>query len=133
MLVPFTQYINAEANLKRLSRTLSLHPAAALTIFSAYIQQHPVVRDVDLRNSILEHLLSSASQPLLADPEAVERILSLAGPDNYNHALQLAQLHNFPPLVVHVLREQKRTEDLLRYLLKEGNIDDVVECCGEEA
>lgn len=77
--------------------------------------------------------------------------MNLVDADNYKEALHLAQLYRYPPLVIYVLRKQNlysyfyyffifskffyffRIEDLLRYLLKEGDINDVVEYCGQDA
>ncbi|KAH7721919.1 CRE-VPS-11 protein [Aphelenchoides avenae] len=80
----------------------------------------------DLRRVVLEHKLQKG-----VDASQTQGLVRMIQPEDYADALRLAQLYRCPPLVIHILRSQKRMDDLLRYLLREGDVRDVMRLCDE--
>nr|CAD2184080.1 unnamed protein product [Meloidogyne enterolobii] len=121
-----------EANHSQLVKMLMSRPSRMEEIFTE-LNISGQLQDVHLRNALLEQRLKRFESGEDYSKEDVDEILQLIGPDNSEQALLLEKRYKCPPLVMHILRLQNRKEDLLRYLLNEGNIIEVIELCGEKA
>lgn len=117
-----------ETEVKVLIKLLNSHPKY---LKSLYEKANDVVRrNVTLRNAVLEHTLERMkSSEEENDFEFQELIFELVDSDNYDNALRLGQLQSYAPLVIYVLRKQKRFDELLRYLLRDGGINDIIDEC----
>ncbi|CAD5220008.1 unnamed protein product [Bursaphelenchus okinawaensis] len=81
--------------------------------------------------ALLEHLIAKMSDDDKKNPEQLDQLYDLVRPDTVNDAIQLGRQYNVPALVFYVYRKTKKTEDLLRYLLQEGDLEHVIEMCDE--
>ncbi|CAD5227197.1 unnamed protein product [Bursaphelenchus xylophilus] len=81
--------------------------------------------------ALLEHLISKMTDKEKKDPKKLDQLYDLIRPDVVTDAIQLGRQYNVPALVIHVYRKTKKTEDLLRYLLQEGDLENVIEMCDE--
>uniref|UniRef100_A0A914YIW2 Vacuolar protein sorting-associated protein 11 homolog n=1 Tax=Panagrolaimus superbus TaxID=310955 RepID=A0A914YIW2_9BILA len=120
-----------ETDVKVLVKLLNSHPKYLKIL---YEKAHDNVRrNVVLRNAVLEHTLErmkTSEQGI--DQEAEDLIFELVDPSNYDNALRLGQLQSYSPLVIYVLRKQQRYDELLRYLLRDGEINDIIEECNNK-
>ncbi|KAI1726559.1 zinc finger, c3HC4 type (RING finger) domain-containing protein [Ditylenchus destructor] len=121
-----------DADLQKLTKVLINKPERLESIYS---ERNKVTRvnDTFLRNTVLENRLNRWSrEKTTLSPKEIEEIVGLVDSDNLDQALHLGQMYKFAPLVIHILKKQNRKEEMLRFLLKEGDINDIVQCCGED-
>uniref|UniRef100_A0A1I8BXT0 RING-type domain-containing protein n=1 Tax=Meloidogyne hapla TaxID=6305 RepID=A0A1I8BXT0_MELHA len=121
-----------EANHSQLVKMLMSRPARMEEIFTE-LSISGQLQDVHLRNALLEQRLKRLESGEDYSKEVIDEILQLIGPDNFEQALLLEKRYNCPSLIMNILRLQNRKDELLRYLLSEGNIIEVIELCGEKA
>uniref|UniRef100_A0A914M6T4 Vacuolar protein sorting-associated protein 11 homolog n=1 Tax=Meloidogyne incognita TaxID=6306 RepID=A0A914M6T4_MELIC len=121
-----------EENHSQLVKMLMSRPSRMEEIFTE-LNISGQLQDVHLRNALLEQRLKRFESGEDYSKQDIDEILQLIGPDNSEQALLLEKRYKCPPLVMHILRLQNRKEDLLRYLLNEGNIIEIIELCGEKA
>uniref|UniRef100_A0A915D319 Uncharacterized protein n=1 Tax=Ditylenchus dipsaci TaxID=166011 RepID=A0A915D319_9BILA len=126
--------VSENANVKQLVNVL-INSNKADKLEEVFDQMSSVkpVEDVFMRNAVLEQRLKTFAKKGSISPQKSRNIIELVNTDNYEQALHLGQIYKFAPLVIHILRQQNRLEDMLRFLLKEGDINDIIQCCGEEA
>lgn len=119
-----------EADVKVLIKLLNSHPKYLKRL---YEHAHEVVKkNVQLRNAVLEHVLERMKTHEDDGPDVQELIFELVDVDNFDIALRLGQLQSYAPLVIYILRKLHRYDELLRYLLRDGGINDIIDECENE-
>ncbi|KAE9549503.1 hypothetical protein FO519_007286 [Halicephalobus sp. NKZ332] len=119
-----------DADLRVLVKLLNGHPEYLRKLYNK-ANKH-VKESLVMRNAVLEHTLERMRSAQRKDPDFQAHVFDLVGEDNYESALRLGQLHSYPPLVIHVLRNQRRDDELLRYLLRDGEVIDIIQECNKE-
>lgn len=118
------------ANIEVLIKLLNGHPEYLKRLYENANKQ--VKENLQMRNAVLEHTLERMNALERKDLNFQARIFDLVAEDNYDVALRLGQLHSYSPLVIHVLRQQQKNDELLRYVLRDGDITDIIQACGQD-
>uniref|UniRef100_A0A915DXH5 PEP5/VPS11 N-terminal domain-containing protein n=1 Tax=Ditylenchus dipsaci TaxID=166011 RepID=A0A915DXH5_9BILA len=112
--------VSENANVKQLVNVL-INSNKADKLEEVFDQMSSVkpVEDVFMRNAVLEQRLKTFAKKGSISPQKSRNIIELVNTDNFEQALHLGQIYKFAPLVIHILSQQNRLEDMLRRSFEE--------------
>ncbi|KAI6197950.1 Vacuolar protein sorting-associated protein 11-like protein [Aphelenchoides besseyi] len=118
---------------KPLMPILISHPDCLESIFSDSDGQLIVPSDPQLCITLLEHRLSKLSkEKKRVNQNHLNELCRLVVLENANEAVKLGRQFDVPGLVIYAYQQLKKTEDLMRFLLHEGDVQQIVEMCDEK-
>ncbi|KAI6181620.1 Vacuolar protein sorting-associated protein 11-like protein [Aphelenchoides besseyi] len=130
---------------KPLMPILISRPDCLESIFSDSDGQLIVPSDPQLCITLLEHRLSKLAKEKKVgsckksfefkcqrvNQSHLNELCQLVVSENANEAVKFGRQFDVPALVIYAYRKLKKTEDLMRFLLHEGDVQQIVEMCDE--
>ncbi|KAI6175400.1 putative RING finger protein R06F6.2in [Aphelenchoides bicaudatus] len=120
-------------NSKELQRILLIKPDCLEDIFKQEDGAMIVPTDARVCLALLETKLATLkARKQTANAEQLEELYQLISYENAKEAAKLGRQFLIPPLVIYCYQKTKNSEDLMRYLLREGNVQQILEMCDEK-